>query len=81
MQVTAAPDIAVPDFAVQGVPPIGCDAPAFCIEPGSGQLFQGIVVYFKTIITFPQEATDGISDEQYIRNLVDALYRPKTSDK
>jgi len=44
------------------------------------QLFQSIVVYFKTIVTFPQEATDSISDEQYIRNLVDALYRPKTTE-
>ena len=43
------------------------------------QLFQSIVVYFKTIITFPQEATDSISDEQYVRNLVDVLYRPKTT--
>jgi len=43
------------------------------------QLFQSIVNYFKSIITFPQEATDSISDEQYIRNLVDALYRPKST--
>ena len=43
------------------------------------QLFQRIVNYFKTIVTFPQQATDGLSDEQYIRNLVDALYRPKTT--
>jgi len=42
------------------------------------QLFQRIVTYFKSIVTFPQEATEGISDEQYIRNLVDALYRSKT---
>jgi uncharacterized RDD family membrane protein YckC len=50
------------------------------IEPRSRvQLFQSIVTYFKTIVTFPQEATDSISDEQYIRNLVDALYRPKTT--
>jgi hypothetical protein len=45
------------------------------------QLFQSIVTYFKTIITFPQQATESISDEQYIRNLVDALYRPKTAGK
>lgn len=44
------------------------------------QLFRKIVAHFKTIVTFPQEATEGISDEQYVRNLVDALYRPKTSD-
>ena len=45
------------------------------------QLFQSIVTYFKTIVTFPQEATEGISNEQYIRNLVDVLYRSKTSVK
>ncbi|MGD8445080.1 MAG: RDD family protein, partial [Desulfobacterales bacterium] len=43
------------------------------------QLFESIVNYFKSIVTFPQEATDSISDEQYIRNLVDALYRPKST--
>ncbi|MBT8369769.1 MAG: RDD family protein, partial [Deltaproteobacteria bacterium] len=35
-------------------------------------LYHGIVTHFKTIVTFPAEATDGISDEQYIRNVVDA---------
>ena len=43
------------------------------------QLFQRIVDYFKPIVTFPLEATEGISNEQYIRNLVDALYRPTTT--
>jgi uncharacterized RDD family membrane protein YckC len=40
-------------------------------------LFRDICGYFKSIVSFPQEATDGISDEQYIRNVVEALYRPK----
>jgi uncharacterized RDD family membrane protein YckC len=42
------------------------------------RLFRRIAGYFKPLVFFPQEATDGLSDEQYIRNLVDALYRPKT---
>ena len=51
-------------------------------EPRSRvELFQSIVSYFKPIVSFPQEATESISDEQYIRNLVDALYRPKTAGK
>ncbi len=51
-------------------------------EPRSRvQLFRSIVAYFKTIVTFPQQVTEGISDEQYVRNLVDALYRSKTSVK
>jgi uncharacterized RDD family membrane protein YckC len=45
------------------------------------ELFESIVSYFKNIVSFPPEATDGISDEQYVRNLVDALFRPKTSGK
>ena len=44
------------------------------------RLFSNIVGHFKTIVAFPQEATEGISDEQYVRNLVDALYRPEHSD-
>ncbi len=40
-------------------------------------LFETIAAHFKSIVTFPTEATDGISDEQYIRNVVDALYRPR----
>jgi hypothetical protein len=40
-------------------------------------LFRDLSGYFKSIASFPQEATDGISDEQYVRNVVEALYRPK----
>ena len=39
------------------------------------ELFDQIAEHFKTIVEFPQEATDGISDEQYIRNVVDVLFR------
>ncbi|MCP4373689.1 MAG: RDD family protein [Deltaproteobacteria bacterium] len=42
------------------------------------ELFRDIVSYFKAAVEFPQEATDGISDEQYLRNVVDTLYRIKT---
>ena len=41
------------------------------------ELFRDIVSYFKDVVEFPQEATEGISDEQYVRNVVDALYRTK----
>ena len=43
------------------------------------ELFQTIADYFKTIAAFPQEATDGVSDEQYVRNVVDTLYRPNVA--
>jgi uncharacterized RDD family membrane protein YckC len=38
------------------------------------ELFQELAGYFKSIVQFPQEATEGLSDEQYIRNVVDGLY-------
>ncbi|MGD9045333.1 MAG: RDD family protein [Desulfobacterales bacterium] len=41
------------------------------------ELFRDLSTYFRRIVTFPQEATDGISDEQYVRNVVEALFRPK----
>jgi uncharacterized RDD family membrane protein YckC len=40
-------------------------------------LFRDLSGYFQSMVNFPQEATDGISDEQYVRNVVEALYRPK----
>ena len=43
------------------------------------ELFKDIADYFKAVVAFPQEATDGISDEQYVRNVVDALYRTKAA--
>ena len=39
------------------------------------ELFQEVADYCKGVVEFPQEATDGISDEQYVRNVVDVLYR------
>jgi uncharacterized RDD family membrane protein YckC len=39
------------------------------------QLFQEIARHFKSIVDFPQEATDGLSDEQYIRNVAVVLFR------
>jgi uncharacterized RDD family membrane protein YckC len=43
------------------------------------ELFRELTAYFKTIVSFPQEATDGISDEQYVRNVVEAIFRQKAS--
>ncbi len=41
------------------------------------ELFQALAAHFKEAATFPQEATDGITDEQYVRNVVDVLYRAR----
>ncbi len=42
------------------------------------ELFRELAEHFKEIVAFPLEAVEGISDEQYIRNVVEALFRPKT---
>ena len=39
------------------------------------ELFEQIADHFREIVTFPQEATEGLSDEQYVRNTVDAIFR------
>ncbi|QTA92473.1 RDD family protein [Desulfonema magnum] len=39
------------------------------------ELFKEIAMHFKRAVKFPQEATDGISDEQYVRNVADVLFR------
>lgn len=38
------------------------------------ELFGNIAAHFKKITAFPQQAFDGLSDEQYTRNIVDVLY-------
>jgi uncharacterized RDD family membrane protein YckC len=44
------------------------------------ELFGTIADHFKNIAIFPQKATEGVSDEQYVRNVVDSLYRPKAPE-
>jgi uncharacterized RDD family membrane protein YckC len=39
------------------------------------ELFSDLAAHFRVKVEFPTEATDGIADEQYLRNLVDVLYR------
>jgi uncharacterized RDD family membrane protein YckC len=38
-------------------------------------LFQNLAAYFKQVVEFPQEALDGVADEQYVRNVADIVYR------
>ena len=42
------------------------------------ELFRDIASHFRAHVQFPQEAVQGISDEQYVRNVVDVLYRSAT---
>lgn len=39
------------------------------------ELFSELAAHFRARVEFPAEATDGIADEQYVRNVVDVLYR------
>jgi uncharacterized RDD family membrane protein YckC len=39
------------------------------------ELFGELATHFRAKVEFPAEATDGVADEQYLRNVVDVLYR------
>lgn len=46
------------------------------LEPQSRvELFAEMARHFRSIVEFPGEATDGLTDEQYVRNVVDSLFR------
>jgi len=42
------------------------------------ELFGELASHFHAIVDFPPEATEGIADEQYLRNVVDVIYRTRT---
>ena len=39
------------------------------------ELYRDLADYFRAQVEFPAELVDGLSDEQYVRNVVDILYR------
>lgn len=39
------------------------------------ELFEQIATHFRTIVEFPEESVQGIADEQYIRNVVDVVFK------
>ena len=41
------------------------------------RLFGDLGEHFRTIAAFPAEATEGVTDEQFLRNVVDVLYRAR----
>jgi uncharacterized RDD family membrane protein YckC len=43
-------------------------------------LFSELAAHFRSRVAFPAETTEGISDEQYVRNVVDILYRGRGTD-
>ena len=42
------------------------------------ELFGELAAHFRAKVEFPAEATDGVADEQYLRNVVDVIYRTKS---
>jgi uncharacterized RDD family membrane protein YckC len=42
-------------------------------------LFAELAAHFRTKVQFPPEATDGVADEQYLRNVVDVIYRTEAN--
>lgn len=45
------------------------------------ELFAELAAHFRSKVGFPAEALDGIADEQYIRNVVDVIYRTRTDKR
>jgi uncharacterized RDD family membrane protein YckC len=45
------------------------------------ELFGQIAAHFKKIVAFPQETIDGITEEQFVRNVVDALLQALGTSK
>jgi uncharacterized RDD family membrane protein YckC len=41
------------------------------------ELFRDMADHFRAIVEFPEDATFGITDEQYVRNVVDILFQEK----
>ena len=42
------------------------------------ELFGELAAHFRAKVEFPAEATDGVADEQCLRNVVDVIYRTKS---
>lgn len=45
------------------------------------ELFRDLAAHFRAKVEFPSEALDGITDEQYLRNIADVLHRSRTGQK
>ena len=43
-------------------------------------LFAELADHFKGVVTFPPEAVEAMPDEQYVRNVVDILFRTRGTE-
>jgi uncharacterized RDD family membrane protein YckC len=41
------------------------------------ELFAQLGEHFRSLVEFPPDAIEGITDEQYLRNVVDVVFRPR----
>jgi uncharacterized RDD family membrane protein YckC len=47
------------------------------LEPSSRlDLYRQLAVRLRSLVSFPEETLEGMTDEQYVRNVVDLIYRP-----
>jgi len=44
------------------------------------ELFSRLGEYFRSIVEFPPETVDAITDEQYLRNVVDTIFRSRKTE-
>jgi len=44
------------------------------------QLFASIAEHVRNLVAFPPETDESLTDEQFVRNVVDILYRPRGTD-
>ena len=52
------------------------------LEPASRvDLFAQIAAYFKEKVPLPQEITDGITEEQFVRNVVEVLFLTRSGSR
>ena len=48
------------------------------LEPDARvDLFSELATHFRSVVAFPEESVIGLTDEQYVRNIVDLLFRPR----
>ena len=45
------------------------------------ELFAELAAHLKAKVAFPPQATDGVTDEQYLRNVVDVVYRTRAENR
>ncbi len=50
------------------------------LEPGARiELFAELARHFRALVEFPPESVESVGDEQYLRNVVDVLYRSRAT--